>query len=1104
MGEIQFSLLGAPQILVNGEEKILRERKALAMLAYLAVERTVQSRDTLATLFWPEHDQQRARANLRYLLWSLRKELGAEWLMAEGDQIVLAGGEGVRVDLAEFERLLDNWRAHAHPAGEFCAACVESLEGAVTLYRGDFLQGFSLDDSPQFDDWHFFQAESLRRGLAAGLEALTGQEIARQNYDSAIEYARRWLALDPLHEPAHRGLMKLYAWSDQYEAAIRQFHRCALALQEEIGVEPEEETRQLYAEIRNRRFPRPAPAEPGASLHSAPPSDTPSLPVGNLPPVSTLFVGRQRELAQIAERLADPAARLLTIVGPGGMGKSTLAVHAGRAAEAHFPDGVWFVSLAELESAEQTPSAILAGVDAPSEGGASPRQHLFRHLRGKQCLLILDNFEDVLPAAALVAELLHACPQVKVLVTSRERLNVREEWLLSLGSLDYPAEGGNGAAGRYSALQLFALSAQRTQPTFALDQASLPPVVRICQLVDGMPLALEMAAAWVRVLPVAAIPGEIEKSLGFLSTSARNVEARHSSIHAVFDHSWRLLSEQERSLLRQLSVFRHSFSREGAEAVAGASLIELSALLDKSWIWLGSDGRYAMHALAQQYALEQLQSGAHEKIVDVLYRHAVFYATLVPQQGRFALAEGFVPAADIENVKLAWQTALEQKSWTVLNRIAGAVYVMMDTWDNLGIAENLERTVAQLEAQLQALSSAEDDERERIETLFISFSHIAGDCQNHLGDVRQAIVHLSTARGLLHRYRERSREEAIAYSDITSTLGFAYYYAGQFAHAESHYREALAIQDAIGEGLSGERPRLYLLLVYVRLGRYSEAEALIRTAESGFDSERWGQNQVFERCSGWLLTRQGRYDEARSLLEASWKLTPPRYHSHNLLYLGPAVRGQGNGREAEEILQKGLALAEGSEDQPAQADLLAELGFTALQLGAIEAAQDNFARSLAISEDIGRRHTASRALLGLGQVSLQKGERVNARKHLAQALVLAAQVDAPPDLLDILSGVGELYAAEGEREAAAEFLALAQCHPATTHETRTRALHLLHGLGIPQRAPESRLTEEAARSALAGAVAAALADFETRSPTNPDSGAASPGPGSSRGGAGRA
>lgn len=1079
MGELRLSLLGSPQLYVDGEEKILRERKAIALLAYLAVEQTVQGRDTLATLFWPEHDQQRARANLRYLLWSFRKTVGADWLAAEGDQIALADGGQLRVDVAEFRRHLNRWRAHSHAVGAYCAACVEALEAAAQLYRGDFLQGFTLDDSPAFDDWQFFQAEELRRELAAGLEALVAQQIIGQKYEAAIAHARRWLALDPLHEPANRALMKLYAWTGQYEAAIRQFHRCVQALQEEIGVEPDAETTELYAQIRNRRFAAPASLADEALL-SPPPLAPEATATGNLPPISTAFVGRQTELAQIAARLADPSARLLTIVGPGGMGKSTLAVQAGRAEEAHFPDGVWFVSLAGMESPEQIPSAILAALQIPSGGGMPPRRQLSTHLRRKQSLLILDNFEDVLPAAEFVAELLRACPQVKVLVTSRERLNLREERLLPLGHLAYPTDATIDSAegSKYSALHLFEISAQRTQPSFALDATNLPSVVRICQLVDGMPLALEMAGAWVRVLSVAEIPAEIERSLAFLATGARDVAERHRSIHAVFDHSWQLLTGRERSVLRQLAVFRNGFSREGAEAVAGASLLDLSALLDKSWLRLDPDGRYQMHGLAHQYTLEKLQSGNDEKAADVLKRHCFFYADMLPPNVRFSAVDVEVPAAEVENVRLAWQTALEQHHWRSLGQIANSISVLMDTWGNLGFLSYLDTTITQLDAVFQSIPSSDKEELEAIEMATIWFLHMAGECHVHLGTVQTAVAYLSRGRSLLERHRNSSSAADMDYARIILALGFAHYNGGQFSQAEANVRAALTILESLGDTFRVGVARLYIILISIRQGRYNDAEKDMQTTTGGL-GEMDNLDPILRRTWGWILTKQGRYGEARSVLKNLFEATTYRYRAHAFLFLGPVARCQGNPTEAQELLQRGFAIADETGDLPAQSDLSLELGLTSIQIEGLEVARDYFNRSLAIAKEIGRLRTVPLALMGLGQVELMRGRMQPAREYFIQALTAEEEVQAPPDVLDILVCVGELYATEEKSEVAIELLDLAVQHPATTAETRTRALSLLQTLGAEPSVPESQWPMDAANLRLEEAARHTLAELRS-------------------------
>ncbi len=1077
MGELRLSLLGSPQIFVDGEEKILRERKAIALLTFLTVEGTAQSRDTLATLFWPEHDQQRARANLRYLLWSLRKSVGEAWLRTEGDQIVLTDEGQLRVDVEAFRRHLAEWRAHSHPADAYCAACVEALEAATELYRGDFLQGFSLDDSPQFDDWQFFQAEELRRELAAGLEALVEQQIIGQMYNDAIGHARRWLALNPLHEPASRALMKLYAWSGQYEAAIRQYHRCALALQEEIGVEPDAETKELYAEIRNRRFALPAQQTHETSQPIVPESKTAS----NLPPLSAPFVGRQTELTQIAARLDDPSTPLLTIVGPGGMGKSTLAVQAGRAAAVHFPDGVWFVPLAGMESPEQMPSAILAGLAVPSGGATPPRQQLLSHLRRQQSLLILDNFEDVLPAAEFVAELLAACSQVKVLVTSRERLNLRAERLLPLGHLAYPTDAKVDSAegSKYSALRLFEISAQRTQPDFALDATNLPSVVRICQLVDGMPLALEMAAAWTRALPVAEIPAEIEKSLAFLSTGARDVAERHRSIHAVFDHSWQLLTRRERSVLRQLAVFRNGFSREGAEAVADASLLDLSALLDKSWLGLGEDGRYRMHGLAHQYALEKLRNGTEEQEADVLQRHCLFYAALAPSEGIFFSHEVEISAADIENVTLAWETALDQRLWTALGQIAIAVSMMANRWGNLGILAQIDSTINQLESSLLSTPAVNENQRVTIAATATRFLYIAGEYQHRTGNIQRSIANLSRGLALLKGNRNTNHATNVAYTHIARTLGSTFYLSGQFAKAEMASMDALAGFDAADDNPDSAPARMDLAMIRERLGRYREAEELALAMTSVPKIvELWGPSLLV--TLGRVYCRQGRYAEAQSALERAvygpGSILPV---SHALIQLGAAMRGMGDALEAEKSLLRGLALADETGDLPAQADLLLELGYTATQTTEAKTAEDYFSRSLVIARDIGRLRTVPLALMGLGQVELMRGRLEKARDFFAQALTASQEVQAPPDVLDILVSVGELYAVEGKPDAAIGLLELTLQHPATTAETRTRALGLLESLGAESSVPTSQLSMDIANQRLEEVARGTLAELQS-------------------------
>lgn len=1091
--KLHLRLMGTPQILLAGEEIVLRERKAIALLAYLVLEQGVQSRDTLAALFWPEYDQKRARANLRYLLWRMRQSVGEAWLRTDGDQVALNSVGRIHVDVAEFRRHVTAWRAHTHQAGEYCAACTDSLKAATQLNRGDFLQGFTLEDSAQFDDWQFFQAEGLRRELAAVIEALVEQEIARQGYEEAIDYARRWLAMDPLHEPASRALMKLYAWSGQLEAAIRQFHHCAQSLQEEIGVEPDEETQQLYAQIRNRRFPLGLPHK-GKNVPSPEPMPREAATPGNLPSAPATFVGRQSQLEQISQRLADASVQLLTIVGPGGIGKTALALQAGRLAQSNFPDGVWFVSLAGLSSSAQVALTLFGVLQVPADSGSPAHQQLFAHLRHKQKLLILDNFEDVLSAAEFVAELLHKCPKVKLIVTSRERLNLRNEWLLILGSLTYPdspANAGKDAASwaHYSALRFFEICAQRTQPAFSLDRTSLSPVIRICQLVDGMPLALEMAAAWTRVLPVAEIPIEIERSLAFLAASARDVVERHRSIHAVFDYSWERLTDRERSVLRQLSVFRNGFTREGVAAVAGATLLDLSALLDKSWLQLDNRSRYQMHALAQKYAQEKLQTERavlpSETIDDLLRRHCQFYASLTASISEFTDVRSAILLAEVENVKLAWQTALHQRDWQALGQLIHPIKTLVYSSINPDINQQLEQAITGIDEELSPSPREAKADRDRLEVVLATLLTVGSFAHIHLGNAGKSIQWALRSRDLLRDHRYRNRELDLLYAGVLSRLGFAFYYIGQYDEAEQVYIEALAEHKRLHDETQITEVATSLALLYDRIGDYDSAEASLQSVlSSAQQASIW--HLVAQATLGRVWMNQGRYREARQILEDNLVRATYRLQGHILISLGSIARREGRPGEALEFLQRGLAIADEIGDRPSRSDLLAELGFTQLQLGEVPLAQQLFNQSLAVAQEIGRLRTVTLALTGLGQAALMQRQRQRAQHTLGRALAVATQVHAPPELLTILATLAELHITEGRRESAIALLQLVCRHPATNYEIRSRAQSRLQDLTSVETTSKAELPKDAANVALAQAVRTTQAELQPVSPVDPD------------------
>ena len=593
MARLTVWLLGPFQVTLDGQPATaFATDKVRALLAYLAVEAgQPHRREKLASLLWPDHHEKLARTNLRSTLARLRtsirdREPAPPLLHITHQALQLNPEAGIRVDVAAFTQLVE---ASLRPAWDSENAPISQLEQAVALYRGPFLEGFSLPDSPLFEEWALFQRERLHRLVMQALNHLVEAYEARNELERALEHAWRQLALDPAWESAHRQAMRLLARSGRRDAALAQFETCRERLAGDLDVEPSPETLALVRQIRDDTV---APRAP-------PISAAPRTP-HNLPAPLTPFVGREAELADLRQRLDDPDCRLLTLVGPGGIGKTRLALEAARAHLADFPDGVFQVRLVGLASPQSIVPTVAAALGLRFGGRREPKRQLTDYLRGRTVLLLLDNYEHLLEGAGLVVDILRAAPKLKVLVTSRERLNVKGEHLLSVDGMAYPgadaSDGPTDGSGvppaaqdllAYDAVRLFVSGARRACPGFDPADHALD-VARICNALEGLPLALLLASAWVGELSPSQIAGELSDGAGhgldLLETGWRDVPSRHRSLRAAFDHSWRLLSGQEQEIFAALSVFRGGFDGAAAEAVAGAWPADLRRLVDRSFV----------------------------------------------------------------------------------------------------------------------------------------------------------------------------------------------------------------------------------------------------------------------------------------------------------------------------------------------------------------------------------------------------------------------------------------------------------------------------------------------------------------------------------------
>jgi predicted ATPase/transcriptional regulator with XRE-family HTH domain len=799
-----------------------------------------------------------------------------------------------------------------------------------------------------------------------------------------------------------------------------------------------------------------------------------------LPRQSTPLVGRAVELSALDALLTEPAMRLITISGSGGMGKTRLAIALAEQllTSERFPDGVCFVPLAPLDTPDRITPALAEALSLPLDTGKqqtrSADQQVIDYLRARRLLLILDNLEHLLGdaetgdgnAADLITTLLDSAPGLAILTTSRERLKLREEHVFPLGGLDVP---DTAAPSHSSAVALFVQRARQLRPEFDPAPNQLEEVARICRLVDGMPLAIELAAGWVDTLAPSEIATQIERGLDLLTTELRDLPARHRSMRAVFDASYQRLSRSEQAIFARLAIFRGGGTLEAVQAITQATLPQFHLLIGASVLSYDvAHGRYTLHELLRQYALEKLVEGGDER--RTREQHAAYYCALVQQRGielsgfeqQAALA---VLDAERDNLRAAWAWAAERRRVDLLAQALDGLGYFYEWRGAFNEGERAcQSAAARLEAQLP------DDEVMPVLTMLhawqANFRRLQGDIATAELLLQQSLMLLKRApttqgmraerafvllqlglvasEGRLADARQFFEESLALYralerrweaSQVLLWLGDLARYQGDFSGAHQHFQASLAIRTACGDRRGVAEVLMWDSHAAAELGQVEEAEAMARRGYALHEDLGDSANRVFGLGElGIILMWAGKYDEACRVLQESLELYQDLGNRAMTVYvqgwLAVAYLGAGQYEAARTFSQQATAQARDLRGATSGlAFVLHYAGWVALTLGAYREAEALLEESVALHRQSGDAGHASWPLAQLGFIHWLLGNTSRAQAELLKVIEESDRQHAFTPLLLALPAIALLLAERGCTERAIELYALAWRHP---------------------------------------------------------------------------
>ncbi len=997
MPELQIRLFGSPSILQDHEPVTgFVSSKATALVYYLAATNRTHSRDSLAALFWADVPEARAKKNLRDILSNLRKRIGPHLDITRQSVALTTPTE--MVDVGQFELLVStnlstnqSTNQSANQNDLSAQQRRDNLTAAAALQSGEFLEGFYVSDAPFFEEWVLTERERFGQLALQVLNELVAESLHSGQFTNGIDYGLRALALAPLEESAHRHLMSLYAATGQNAAALEQYEQCCQILYDELGTEPSAETTEIFERISDRQA--------SGQVHQI--TDDHLLP----------FVGRSDEITEINRLLASSDCRLLTLVGLGGVGKTRLALQVAIRNQHRFLDGTFLVELGPQESLEQFVTAIAKAVglslDLRSGGVDEAVDHLLEYLRTKSILLIIDNSEYLRPPrdtstdlaqptghgsgiedpVGLVSLVINSAPAVQIIATSRAQLGLRAEWLLEVSGLsaqpnlnkndpfetqtnidNFPAARNDATTLEQStlqsdAVQLFLKRSRQAWVDFPQSdtqilEKDLIAINHICQLVGGMPLAIELAASWTSMLSCSEIQDEVTTGMEVLASTARDLPQRHRSLRAVFEQSWEMLTAPEQEILEKLSLFEGGFSRKAAQQIAGASLPFLQNLMQRSFLSRTGKERFGLHNLIQQYAYERLEQRP-DMLLETQEMHARYFSQLLAQYQDALVKEETERAAILlasrgDNLRAAFDWVLTNKRFDLLEQMAEGLYqvFVIRGW----VVEGISRFESAVHSLRLPQNLPEQD----------------GAANHEESELAQAVLGKMMIR-----------------------LGWLLQIASRNEEAQVHLANGLEWADKADRPLEKAFCLLGQANTHFELANYSQAEEIGEQSLAIYQQQR---NQIGEArslyCLGKIRLAKGETSKSRQNLAQALSLAQANRLSsteaESLGVLGRVCWNQGDHTAAQHYFEEALAIFR----QPkmanylSEAKVLNELGFMAWSRGHLDEAEDYHIQARQIFQRIGNRQGEGNTLSSLGRVAERRKAYPEATRLYEQALII--------------------------------------------------------------------------------------------------------------------